>query len=48
MFTDITVIPMSEVRTVAMLVYVSVTTETSFEVKSHFERWCRTFLDLVK
>jgi len=30
MFTDISVVPTSEVRTVAMSVYVSVTTETSF------------------
>jgi len=36
MFTDISVIPTSEVRTVAMSVYVSVTTETSFQVIGHF------------
>lgn len=38
MFTDISVIPTSEVRTVVMSVYVSVTTETSFQVIGHFER----------
>ena len=38
MFTDISVVPTSEVHTVAMSIYVSVTTETSFQVIGHFER----------
>lgn len=38
MFTNISAITTSEFRTVAMLVYVSITTETSFQVKGHFER----------
>jgi hypothetical protein len=44
MFTDINVVPTSEVRTFAMSVYVSVTTETSFQVIGHFERMMYDFL----
>jgi len=48
MFTDISVVPTSEVRTVAMSVYVSVTTETSFQVIGHFDRMVYNLLELGK
>jgi hypothetical protein len=46
MFTDISVVPTAEVRTVAMSVYVSVATEISFQVIGHFDRMVYDFLEL--
>jgi uncharacterized membrane protein len=45
MFTDINVVPTSEIRTVAMSVYMSVTTETSFQVTGHFDRMVYNLLE---
>jgi hypothetical protein len=38
MITDISVVPMSEFRTVAISVFVNITTETFFHVTGHFDR----------
>jgi hypothetical protein len=45
MFTDISVVPTSEVLTVSMSVYVSVTTETTFQIIGHFDRMAYNLLE---
>jgi len=45
MLTDISVVPTSEVRTVAMSVYVSIAIETPFKVIGHFDRIVYDFLE---